>query len=163
MQIELTPFQESHVELMHKWASDPKLEEYFRRHPPLFTWNTLTLTMGTFSQGYVINVDSTPVGYLSLSNYDPQNKRVELGLLLDAEYKEKRAAVFVEACRQAAGMVFKHLGYNKLYAYILPHRTGLQRIMASYGFKREGYLRDHTYWKGEFHDEELWSILREDL
>jgi RimJ/RimL family protein N-acetyltransferase len=161
--ITLLPFQAQHLEFMRAWAQDERLEEFFRRYPPLFAWNSDAQIQQSFGQAYVISADEKPIGLLTLSQYDPQNKKVEIGLLLSPEHKERRGFTFVEACRQAAEMVFHYMGYNKIYALVLPDRQGLKQVMASYGFKKEGELRDNCFWKGRFWDEDLYAITREDF
>lgn len=140
------------------------MEEFFRRHPPLFAWDSEAIILQSFSQCYMIRQEDSVVGLLSLSNYDPQNKRVELGLLIDRELcTHSVAKTFIMACRQAADFLFGYLGYNKIYTLILEHREGLIHTMTSHGFKLEGMLRDNIFWKGRFWDERLYGLTKEDF
>ncbi len=38
------------------------------------------------------------------------------------------------------------------------HRTLVERL----GFEREGRLREHTFWHGEYHDTLMYGLLREE-
>lgn len=152
-----------HIDLIKQWAQCPQMKEFFRRHPPLFTWDDTQVIAQAYQTSYIIRQDDQPVGLITLANFDPQHKKVELGLLIDKErITQEPQTIYLNACKQVANYVFNYLGYEKIYTLVLKHRTRLMRVMELGGFKSEGVLRHNIFWNGEFHDEMLFSLLKED-
>jgi len=161
--INLTNITLETAQMIRKWAGDKYYEEFFRRHPPVFAWGDDQNIVTAFSTSYFIRDDDQIVGLMSLANYDTQHKMVEMGLLIDKEYKKDNLKAYTSACVQAADYVFNYLGYNKMYTKVLTHRGKLRSNMDKAGFTRNGTLPQNVFWKGEFHDEDVYSILARDF
>ncbi|NGZ77940.1 GNAT family N-acetyltransferase [Saccharibacillus sp. VR-M41] len=58
---------------------------------------------------------------------------------------------------------FEELGVHRIYATCRPDNEASAKVMQRIGMKREGRMREHLYFKGAFHDSELYSILRHEL
>ena len=54
----------------------------------------------------------------------------------------------------------KHV--NKIEAYIMMGNNGSEGVLKKLGFKCDGILREHGYWKGDYHDLKVFSLLRSD-
>lgn len=138
-------------------AQKPEMGEYFRNLPPIMDWNP-----ATFIGSYWIYKENEKVGLITLGNLNPFNKSVEFGILIDLPASERRVAAYW-ATRQLAEYVYYYLGYNKLYCRILEHRTTLARFILDCGFKHEGNLRSNCFWKSQFWNEDLFSLLEADF
>ncbi|WP_051506968.1 GNAT family N-acetyltransferase [Saccharibacillus sacchari] len=60
-------------------------------------------------------------------------------------------------------MGFGELDIHRISATCRPENEASSNVMKRLGMKREGRLREHMYFKGEFHDSELYSILRQEF
>ncbi|WP_298768804.1 GNAT family protein [uncultured Shewanella sp.] len=51
---------------------------------------------------------------------------------------------------------------NRIEAYVMQGNTGSEMVLRKLGFIKEGVLRQHSYWKGRYHDLSLYTLLRDD-
>ena len=54
----------------------------------------------------------------------------------------------------------KHI--NKIDAYVMLGNRASEVVLEKHGFKCDGILRSHGYWKGSYHDLKVFSLLRSD-
>ncbi|HEY8002713.1 MAG TPA: GNAT family protein [Phenylobacterium sp.] len=54
---------------------------------------------------------------------------------------------------------FGALGLHRIEAMVTPGNTGSAALLEKHGFRREGVLRDHAFWKGRFWDQWLYARL----
>jgi RimJ/RimL family protein N-acetyltransferase len=146
------------AQVIREYASNPQLEEYFRGQQPHWTMNDAQLLSAGAT--YEVLVEGKGAGLVALSNFDHVARRADLGAAI-LPCKE-RGRIAVEACRQVAAYFFDSLGYHKLSCRYLESRVDLTNLLARFGFETEGLLRQHTYWKGAYHDEILKSLTRAD-
>ncbi|WP_076412226.1 GNAT family N-acetyltransferase [Shewanella sp. UCD-KL12] len=52
---------------------------------------------------------------------------------------------------------------NRIEAYTMTGNHASEAILGKLGFSREGLLRQHSFWKGSYHDLTLFSILRDEF
>jgi RimJ/RimL family protein N-acetyltransferase len=65
-----------------------------------------------------------------------------------------------EAAQAVMDWSFQNLNLNKIFATCDVRNTGSWRVMEKLGMSREGLLRSHFKWQGEFKDEYYYGILR---
>lgn len=58
---------------------------------------------------------------------------------------------------------FEELGLHRIHATCRPENEASAAVMKRIGMKREGRMREHLFFKGAFHDSELYSILRHEF
>ncbi|MCL1125038.1 GNAT family N-acetyltransferase [Shewanella surugensis] len=51
---------------------------------------------------------------------------------------------------------------NRIEAYVMQGNLASETILNKLGFTMEGILREHSYWKGEYHDLSLYALLKKD-
>jgi len=51
---------------------------------------------------------------------------------------------------------------NRIEAYTMQGNLASESILLKLGFKAEGVLREHSFWKGQYHDLTLFSLLKKD-
>ncbi len=51
---------------------------------------------------------------------------------------------------------------NRIEAYTMLGNLASESILLKLGFKAEGILREHSFWKGQYHDLTLFSLLKKD-
>lgn len=101
------------------------------------------------------------IGYVSINNINYISRNAEGGgIILDKEYQDGIA-------RHEVGMlvrelVFKQLNLIRYEGRCLALHTASRIIMEATGYKLEGILRKAVYKDGEYHDQCVYSLLKED-
>lgn len=88
-----------------------------------------------------------------------KDTNAEVGYVLNPDYQGKGYAT--EATRALLGFGFSTLAVHRIYATCRPENKASEKVMQQIGMQREGLMREHWYYKGEFHDSYLYSILAE--
>ena len=101
--------------------------------------------------------DKTPVGQVSFFNYNSLNRSAELGVLIDPD--ERRSGFAGDALRVLIKYLFKYRNLNKVYAETAEFNDGAIALLESIGFKKDGVLRQHYFFEGEYHDKLAYSLL----
>lgn len=123
---------------MAKWATKKEFSEFFRRFPPLDKWGTWKEFEPVSSGFHAVYDEDDLVGVATFNNYDPWAKSHELGLLVDAEDRDRIVATVMNIlCTWA----FQHLGNEKVVTRILSHRKRLAEKLVAHGFTLEGKFR----------------------
>ena len=103
------------------------------------------------------NDDKTPVGRVTFFNYNSLNRSAELGVLIDPDQRQNGFAD--EALRILIKYLFKYRNINKVYAETAAFNKEATALLESIGFKKDGVLRQHYFFEGEYHDKLAYSLL----
>ena len=109
---------------------------------------------------FAIEVDGELIGEGGLHRIDHFNRRCELGIALGREVWGKGFGQ--DAVRTLVDYAFEHLNMNRVALYVLaddPRAVGAYRKV---GFVEEGRLRHASWVKGQYEDEFVMSIVREE-
>jgi len=87
-------------------------------------------------------------------------KRAEIGYDLVEAYR--RQGIMTEALTSMIDFLFGSVQMNRLEALTIPMNEGSNRLLQKLGFKREGVLRENTYFQGKFLDDHLYALLKRD-
>ncbi len=98
------------------------------------------------------------IGSIGLSGLAGPNKRASLGYLLGVEFWGK--GYCTEAARAVMKFGFEQLGLNRISAEHFTRNPASGRVMQKLGMKHEGTLRQHVLRWDEFHDVEVYGILK---
>jgi [ribosomal protein S5]-alanine N-acetyltransferase len=175
MKYELVPFQINFLDSFIRWRSeqrsvrhnpfDPKSKDEVlamllqegsdlseisgRRHPAhqIYRWFVLR--------------GADLVGHVSLGNVNQTMKFAEIAYAIDEVYQNQGIAtavlpIFVKK-------VFGETDLRKLIAHVHDENLPSARLLDRFGFKREGYLREHYLINGKPANEILFGLLRSDL
>ncbi|PWB74280.1 hypothetical protein C3F09_04185 [candidate division GN15 bacterium] len=105
----------------------------------------------------VRKADNVPVGRINFFDLNTLNRSTEVGLIIDPD--ERRKGYAVEATRLLCRYLFKYRGLNKVHAQTSDFNEGAKKLLHKAGFKKDGVLRKHYFWQGEFHDGLIYSVL----
>jgi RimJ/RimL family protein N-acetyltransferase len=105
--------------------------------------------------------DRVPVGQLSFYDYNPLSQSVAMGIIIDPD--QRRNGYALEAARLLIKYLFKYRNINKVCAETAKFNTGAVALLESVGFKRDGVMRQHYFFNGEFHDRLVYSMIRFEL
>ncbi|MFD1991955.1 GNAT family N-acetyltransferase [Paenibacillus nicotianae] len=86
-----------------------------------------------------------------------QNTNAEIGYVLNPAYQGK--GYMTEAAQAVLAYGFETLGVHRIFATCRPANSASEKVMQKIGMKCEGIMREHWYYKGQFHDSCLYSIL----
>ena len=101
--------------------------------------------------------DNAPIGQAEFSNLNELNRSAEISLLIDPE--ERKSGAGEETINILCRFLFRYRGLNKVYCQIGSFNEAAIKLLESSGFKRDGVLRHHHFYNGEFHDEYVYSLL----
>lgn len=96
-------------------------------------------------------------GHISIFDYNPRNKAVEMGYYLIKEYRNN--GYMKEAVLIFNEILFKYAALNKVMAQTGSFNVESNALLQSCGFKLDGSLRNHHELKGKFYNDNLYSIL----
>jgi ribosomal-protein-alanine N-acetyltransferase len=111
-----------------------------------------------FRLGIVVRETGELVGTLGLYAINRDDRRATLGFDLLPQHWGK--GYMTEACRALLGWAFKELKLNRIQASAEPANVRSLAVMDRLGFTREGVLRQLDYYKGAYHDDVMYSMLR---
>lgn len=100
------------------------------------------------------------LGLIDLFDFDPQNKRAGIGLVV-LEEKERNKGVGAEAIGLLCEYGFKVLGLRQLYANVLEDNLPSLHLFKKMGFVEVGMKRDWIFSQGGFKNEILLQKINE--
>lgn len=111
---------------------------------------------------YVITLAGarTVVGVLQVRQLDPSFEAAEWECTLAPS--SRGGGIFLEAARLAGSFTFGALGAHRLEARVLLQNGRANGALRKLGAAQEGVLRRSTRRGGEYLDQVLWSMLKED-
>lgn len=133
-------------------VSPTEAAEIFRRQ----TKNELDLTLMVNKKA-----DDEPVGIVTTANFNPLNRSVEIIILINPE--RRRKGLGKDALKTVSKFLFFQRGLNRIYSQVGNFNTPGTKLFQSVGFKLDGKLRQNHFYKGEFHDTFVYSLLRFEL
>ncbi|MEZ4663110.1 MAG: GNAT family protein [Caldilineaceae bacterium] len=92
-------------------------------------------------------------GYVSLRRF-----RGEIGYELNRAFW--RQGIMKEALAAIIQFGFEQLKLNRIEALVMVENAASAGLLRSLGFHEEGILREHDYFKGQFHDMRCFALLR---
>lgn len=103
------------------------------------------------------------LGEVVINEWDPDNRSCNFRIALSAEARNR--GIGTEATQLIVDYVFDHIDAPPVNRISLDVHDFNPRGLAVYekvGFLPEGVMREALYWKGEFHDSIIMSLLRRD-
>lgn len=154
------------IETLYKWENDPEvwlisstitpysrfnLEQYILNARDIFTSKQLRLMM-TLKD----NPD-TAVGAIDLYDFDPLNRRAELGILVNDQYRGKGYAL--EAVELLKEYCFHTLNLHQIYCYIPTDKKINLHLFDKCGFVITGTHRHWLWSKDQWLDVYLLQLI----
>lgn len=102
---------------------------------------------------------TTLLGRIELSHYNPRNKSLEVGYYLLPQFRGKQ--IMSHALSTILNVVFQ-AGANKVYAQTASFNLPSINMLEKLGFKRDAVLREHHEYQGSLYDDYIYSITRKD-
>jgi RimJ/RimL family protein N-acetyltransferase len=136
----------------------PTTVEGFER---FIEWTHRQRAAGTYACfAVVLGGTDTAIGIFQVRQLEPSFGTAEWGFAIGSAFWGR--GVFMDAARLTLGFVFDTLGVHRLEARAAIRNGRGNGALAKIGAIREGLLRKSFNKDGEYLDQSLWSILRED-
>jgi ribosomal-protein-alanine N-acetyltransferase len=84
----------------------------------------------------------------------------EIGYELAKKYW--RQGIMLEAIRNIMKFGFQKMEVNRIQATVMLENTPSMNLLLKLGFQEEGILREYGFWKRQFHDIKMFSLLKKD-
>jgi ribosomal-protein-alanine N-acetyltransferase len=113
-----------------------------------------------FRIGMILKESGKLIGTLGLYSIDMENRRATLGFDLLPEHWGH--GYMTEACSALLDHAFTEMGLNRIQASAEPDNIRSIRVMERLGFTREGVMRQLDFYKDAYHDDVVFSMLKQD-
>jgi [ribosomal protein S5]-alanine N-acetyltransferase len=108
--------------------------------------------------GIARKVDNIIIGSCGYNCWIKSSSRAEIGYELAKVHWRK--GFMTEALRAIIDFGFQAMRLNRIEAMVMLENIASIKLLEKLGFEEEGILREYGYWKGNFHDLKLFSILK---
>jgi len=110
--------------------------------------------------GIALKEDNIIIGTCCLGDYNDESKRCEIGYHL--AHNQWNKGYMTEAIKAITCFGFKDNNLNRIEAFVTPGNEGSTAVLKKTGFVEEGLLRQRDYFKENFQDGIVFSMLRSD-
>ncbi len=100
------------------------------------------------------------IGSAGFYKWDKKTSQVETGYDLDPKYTGQ--GMMTEAMSAMIQYAFGVMKVNRIEALVSPRNKGSLGLVRRLGFRKEGTLREHDFYKGRFVDDFLFALLKSD-
>ena len=127
-------------------------------------WNSgyFDLKFPEKGQCFWVTVDGEKIGQVNYNKIDLNNKNVELDIILGAE-KHISKGYGTDALRALVKHLFKNFDINKIWIEVRRNNPRAIRAYQKIGFKKEGVLREQSYFERKFVDCLRLGIFKKEL
>lgn len=96
-------------------------------------------------------------GFVDLMNFNPKNKRAEVGIVILSE--QQRNGYATDALRLLADYAASHIDLHQLYAYVAEDNVASCRLFERSGFRHTANMKDWVHVGNEWKDVRLYQLL----
>lgn len=161
--IELVDMKIDHIELIRAWRMSERVSKYMYTDPNISNddqkkWFEAVSTDGT-KKYFIINCDGIPCGVALLYNIDMISKKCYWAFYIgDENVANQKVGSTAEYL--VLNFVFSIMKMNKLSCEVLTFNEKVISMHEKFGFRREGYFRDHVFKNGKYLDVVTMAILK---
>jgi len=110
--------------------------------------------------GIVTKGDNKLIGTCGYYDWVKTTRRAEIGYDLDPAYWGQ--GIMTETLRAVLKYGFERMDLNRIQATIDSENTRSMKLAQRLGFKKEGVLRQRSYFNGQFRDDVCFSLLKKE-
>ena len=100
------------------------------------------------------------IGTCGYHNWLQKSFQAEIGYELSQVYWQK--GIMTEALTTIIKFGFEKMELNRISATVMLDNIASMKLLDKLGFEEEGVLREYGFWKGEFHDLKMFSLLKKE-
>ncbi len=105
--------------------------------------------------------DNAPIGCVYSYGYNRTDGFMHISVFIDRKYRKSFTGA--EAGILFSKYLFSNFPIRKLYTVAFAYNMESVRILELAGFQREGTLKKHKYYDGDYYDMYTYAIYREDI
>lgn len=124
----------------------------------------LTQTMTHFATGFSLNViilyENQPAGMISFNKFRTSNQSAEIGYWLGTKFVGR--GIMHRAVAGMCNLAFNDYRLNKVEIHAAVENQPSNRVAKKAGFHFDGSVRAAELLADGFHDENIWSLLKEE-
>ena len=167
--LHLRPSNDTDAESMFTMLSDPKSMKYWSDKPIKdleAAVEVLNKDLESDAQGnsmcwaVTLKGHDKMIGKCILFQFSQQNRRAEIGYLLNREYW--RQGLMHQALEAVIDFAFNRLDFHRIEADVDTENTGSLGLLEKLGFKREGLFRERWFVYNEWQDSVMLGLLKQD-
>ncbi len=108
---------------------------------------------------FTLKENAEDIGYGGLFDISAEHDRAEIGYGLIKKYwgKGYMSEIICEILRFGNSIA----EFHKIYGIVIPGNEVSIRLLEKNGFIKEAHLRDHSYARGQYFDEIIYSLINE--
>lgn len=106
----------------------------------------------------ICNTQNTPVGMIDLFDFNPQHKRVGVGILILPEYQGEGFGS--EALEMIIDYAFTYLNAHQIFANITADNKSSINLFEKFNFKKIGIKKDWIFADTHYKDEILYQLIK---
>lgn len=110
----------------------------------------------------VIEAGGKTVGLLDMFDFDPQNRRAGVGIIIEKE-EDKRKGYALESLSLLKEYSFQVLNLHQLYANIAADNKKSIFLFEKAGFEKVGVKKDWNFYNGKYQNELLYQIINQNV
>ena len=165
--IRLRAIERSDIPTFVRWFNDAEVRHYLEMLMPMSQaqeerWFEAYLDRGDSHIFGIETLDGLLIGNVGLSEIDWQNRRAALGIVI-GERKYWDNGYGTEAIMTLLRFVFENMNLHRVTLRVFEYNQRAVRCYEKCGFKLEGRLRQAHFHAGEYHDELVMGILRDEF
>ncbi len=156
------------LDILYKWENDTQMWEYGSATAP---YSRLALRQ-YLSEAQCCDIyqskqlrlmidtqEAAPktVGAVDLFDFDPLNRRVAVGIVIDDAHHRKGYAC--DAMQLTAEYAFNHLNMKQIYAFVATDNTSSYKMLQKLGYVQAGTLKAWKHIAGEFRDAYIMQLI----
>lgn len=163
--VNLIALDEGICELMYTWVNDPSLRELTgARFPVNIEEHTRwfkNICLDDKNKTFGIQLKKgTVIGIVGFKNIDYISRRVESFIYI-GNVEQRGKGYGQEALNLLCNFCFNILNMHKIYCYVFEYNDGSKNLHIKAGFLQEGYLKEHYFRNGKYHDVFMYSRIRD--
>ena len=118
-------------------------------------------TNDAIAWGITLKDSDSLIGNVAFWRIEKEHYRAEIGYVLHPDYWRK--GIMSEVLQTVLKFGFETLKFHSIEANVNPENAASIRLLEKQGFVREGYFRENYYYRGQFLDSAIYSLLEKDF
>jgi len=153
------------VDLVRNWRNSKNVSQYMYTNHHITKeehqkWIEKLKTKKT-AKAWIIKYNEKPVGLISLSNIDYNNKTTEWGFYI-ADDSVRGKGIGSASLYKLMEYVFDEMNFNEMHTKVLENNPKAMRLYEKFGFKSEGKLEEKIVRDGKHINVFLFGILNKE-
>ena len=113
-----------------------------------------------YTEFKIIKDDSNKfIGFVIAYEYLPDDGHMKVSVYVKPEFQH--GAYGLIAVVKFVDYLFKFYNLNKLFTEVYDFNTPSIKLHDTFGFTKEGHLKEYKYYNGEYHDMLIYAVTRE--